>query len=149
MTQPLRIMLAGWLLLSSAGLCQDRPRPISLIQLIANPKKFDGKLVMVRGFLRLYQEKKHGVHAVLYVSQEDAKQLLPNSILVLPSDQMVREKEGIDRKYVILTGLFRVVRAAGEDLQTGGVIKEVQSCAVWSSPNRPIGEQENSENDPN
>lgn len=54
-------------LFAGAGLAQDRPVPLglSLIQLMANPEKFDGKLVTVQGFLRIGQEPKHGIEAVL------------------------------------------------------------------------------------
>ena len=136
-----------WSLIAGPALGQDCPIPVSLIELIASPEKFDSKLVTVQGFLRIGHEKKHAAEAILYLHEEDAKNLLgSNSVLVLPSEQMLQDIEKIDREYVMLTGFFHVVRAVGDDLHTPGLIKDVRNCATWSDPKRPIGEQRNNQN---
>jgi hypothetical protein len=126
-------------LFAGAGLAQNRPVPLglSLIQLMANPEKFDGKLVTVQGFLRIGQEPKHGIEAVLYLHEEDAKNLLGNLVLVTSSDQMWRDREKIDRMYVVLTGSFRAVPGANGAYLP--VLKDIQICSGWSDPNHPIG----------
>jgi len=135
----LKLLIASSLLVYPAR-GQDKPIGVTLIQLLACPEKFDGKLVMVWGFLSIENEKKHGPHVNLYLHQEDAKNLLSNNVLVEPSEQMLKDQEKVNRIYVIITGVFRPVRAAGNDtLLTAGVIKDVRSCIPWSDPNRPIG----------
>jgi hypothetical protein len=128
------------LLACSIGLSQDRPIAVSLIQLIVNPEKFDGKVVAVKGFLRIdHEDPNHHGTVLLYLNQEEARNLLDSSILVVPNDQMSRDEEKIDRKYVWLVASFHAVRAANGAYTS--VIKEVQSCTPWSDPQRPIGER--------
>lgn len=133
-------ILACSLLAGPVSLRPDRPKPVSLIQLIANPEKFDGKLVAVNGFLSLGEHPEFvGQQPILYMNQEDAKNLLlGNSVWVVPSDQMRRDQEKIDRMYVTLTGLFRAART-GTDSYEGGTITQVQTCTKWLDPNHPIG----------
>ena len=124
---------------------QTRPTTISLVQLLASPQKFDGNTVMVQGFLRFYQQPKHGLNVFLYLHEEDAKNLLvSNGVLVIPSKQMLRDEEKLDRTYVHMTARFAGVRAVGEESPSAGVLKDVQDCTVWSDPHRPIGEPGNS-----
>lgn len=147
-------MRMGWLVTaclacvlfgSVTAISQIRPANISLIQLLASPQKFDGKAVMVQGFLRFYRQPKHGLNVFLYVHEEDAKNLLvSNAVLVIPSKQMLRDEEKLDRTYVRMTARFAGVRAVGEESPGAGVLKDVQDCTVWSDPHRPIGEPGNS-----
>ena len=124
------------------ALAQDFVAPVSLIELLARPDKFDGKLVRVQGFLRIGHEPRHGVEVILYLHEEDARNLLgSNAILVIPSKEMLTDEEKIDRMYVMLTGSFHAVHANKE--LHAGVIKEIRSCMVWSNPTRPIGEHSN------
>jgi hypothetical protein len=121
------------------GLGQDQASPASVIELIANPEKFEGKLVSVQGFLRIGHEKHHGFEATLYLHQEDARNLLgSNMVLVIPSEQMLRDQEKIDRIYVVLTGVLRFVPSANGS--HSAVIRDVRSCSAWSDPQRPVGE---------
>ena len=130
---------------SVTAISQTRPTTISLIQLLASPQKFDGKAVMVQGFLRFYRQPKHGLNVSLYVHEEDAKNLLvSNAVLVIPSKQMLRDEEKLDRTYVRMTARFAGVHAVGEESPGAGVLRDVQDCTVWSDPHRPIGEPGNS-----
>ena len=122
----------------SWGAAQDSYNPVSVIQLIAMPEKFDRQLVTVWGYLRIDHEPKHGVTCVLYLHREDADNLLAgNAIFVEPSAQMLRDEEKINRMYVSLTGSFRAVRAEGGGYSS--MLKNVHNFAVWSDPERPIG----------
>jgi len=134
-------LVLGYSLVTAFPFAQDRSTPVSLIELIAHVEKFDNQLVTVQGFLRITHERKHGVRANLYLHEEDAKNLLNNDVLVMASQEMLRDEEKIDRKYMILTGSFRAVHGAGNVSYEGGLIKNVRSCTPWSDPNRPIGNQ--------
>jgi hypothetical protein len=135
----LTLALGCLLLAGSAAVGQDRPKPVSLIQLIATPEKFNGKLVSVQGLLG-YDE-----HPVLWVHEEDAKHWLgTNSIRVSPNEEMHRNKEKINHMYVTVIGVFRAARTGTESYE-GGAITEIQACTVWSDPRHPISERERPE----
>src|SRR6266699_3883060 len=108
----LTVSLAWWLF-GCTGTAQDSPKRVTLIQLMGAPGKFDGQRVTVWGFLRIHRQPKHGVSVVLYLHREDSENLLGNSILVIPSKQMLKDEEKLDHMYVILRGTFRAVPAAG------------------------------------
>jgi len=133
-------MLAG-----GAVLGGERPLPVSLIQLIANPERFDGKPVSVQGFLGSLGEHPEfiGQFPILYLHQEDGKNLLAyNSVWVSPSKQMQRDREKINLMYVKLTGVFRAGRGPVGSSFGVGTITDVESCTAWSDPARPAGERE-------
>ncbi len=140
-----RFVLTYSLLAGSIGHGQERPIAVALIQLIANPEKFDGNVVAVKGFLRIdHEEPNHHGTVFLYLHQEDANNLLDSSVLVVPNEQMLRDEEKIDRKYVWLIGSFHAVHSANGAYTSA--IKEVRSCIPWSDPERPIGEKGNHPN---
>jgi len=119
-------------------LAQDQSIPVSLVQLIATPEKFDGKVVTVRGYLE-YVGARHDISAhFLYLNREDAENQLGNAVLVVASEQMRRDEEKINRMYVTVIGTSHTVRASNGSSATA--IKDVQSCTVWSDPKRPKGE---------
>ena len=76
---------------------------VSLIQLIATPEKFDGRRVMVTGFL----VNESGDRAI-YLSANDAINGLENKVAVsfqaspVPTDM----QDALNREYVSLSGLF-------------------------------------------
>jgi hypothetical protein len=121
---------------SDAGFGQEVPKRVSLVQLLANPKKFEGALVTVQGFLLMGRHRDLSVHA-LYLHREDADNLIDNFVLIALSDQMRHDEEQLDRMYVVVTGKFRVVQDVNKsDIAT---IKDIIDCKVWSDPSRPIG----------
>jgi hypothetical protein len=134
------LILTWSILVGSLGVAQDAPKHTSLIQLIANPEKFEGDPVTVLGFLVMSGHHGGFVATVLYFHKEDAENLLGNSVLVVPNDQMRRDDERIDRMYVILTGTFHAVPVAGGEFTSE--ITDVRSCTPWSDPARPIGVNE-------
>ncbi len=83
----------------------------------------------VIGFLSIERHPKHAASAILYLHEEDANNLLPNGIVVVPSEQMTREREKIDKMYVILTGTVRVVPAEGPEGAHVVVIKDNQKLS--------------------
>jgi hypothetical protein len=119
---------------------QDRPMPVTLVQLIANPERFDAKLINVRGYYMIVGKRGDMRSAFLYLNQQDADNQIGNGVEIVPSDQMRKEEEKFNQMYISVTGAFHLIRAVGGF--NGGVIREVQSCAVWSDPKHPKGEHE-------
>jgi len=115
---------------------QERPTSANLVELLANPDRFDGHSITVKGFL-LVMGGHHDIAAYfLYLHREDAENELGNSVSVIPNEQMMKAAEKIDRVYVTLTGTVCRVRTADGDYTT--VIKDIRECALWSNPSHPI-----------
>jgi hypothetical protein len=81
-----RFVLGCLLFLYLMASAQGQDMRAGLIEVLGNPENFNGKMVIVQGFLRIEHEPLHGVRAILYIHQEDARNLLAsNAVLVLPS----------------------------------------------------------------
>jgi hypothetical protein len=125
-------------LLAAAVLAQESSQPVkvSLVQLIATPEKFDGKLVSVQGFLDMDREGD-----LLYLHQSDSENvILSNAIWVRRTEQMGKDKAKLNMKYVKVTGAFRL----GFKEQLGNPsngIPEVQSVELWSDPAHPVSQR--------
>lgn len=92
------------LLLAAVSITQNHQDPtgLSLVQLIGNPDKYDGKFVRVEGFLRLEFEGN-----ALYLHQEDDEHTLTkNAIWVDASPDMMKKRDRLNKKYVLLEGTF-------------------------------------------
>lgn len=116
----------------------EHPAEVSLVQLLASPGPFEGRLVMVKGYLRIGREPHHPPETTLFLDREDAENLLDNAVPVQPTDAMLRDSEKYDRMYVLLTGRVRV---SGSDTPPRVALLEATSCVVWSDPGRPLGKQ--------
>ena len=145
MASLVRLVVGSLLLAAASAFGQDRPRPVSLIQLLSTPEKFDGKIVTVTGFLAMSPHPEFfGQQPILYVHQVDAENVLvANSVLVVASEQMRRDREKLDGMYVTLTGLFRAIRADSQDSYASGTIANVRACTPWSDPKHPVGVRQN------
>jgi hypothetical protein len=114
---------------------------VSLIELIVNPEKFNGKIITVRGFLQIQHEQREITFATLYLHEEDEKHLLDNGVLVKTTEQMIQNKEKLDLHYVVLTGKVRITPT-----DYGGhivSITDIQSCIPWTNPGRALGRRRN------
>lgn len=131
------VLLASLFLASSVAPGQDRQKPTTLIELLANPEKFDGSIVTVRGYFVAIGGEHDIAAYFLYLNREDAENLLGDAIVVVPTEPMRRDKEKLDRMFVMLTGRFHAVPTA--DKSFAPTIKDIVSCTVWSDPSRPIG----------
>ena len=124
------LVLGCSILAGPSALAEDQPVPVSIIQLIATPEKFDGRLVTVIGFLGI------GERAFLCLHREDAEHLLAsNSVAVIPSEEMKRHREQLNRMYVRIVGVFHTVSAEGGWLVSQ--IRDIKQCYVVSDPSRP------------
>jgi len=129
--------LASLILVSPPLVSQERPSPVSLVRLIANPQEFDGKSVLVRGFF-LAVTQPHDISAYfLFLHKEDAENNLGNDIEVVASENMIKDLEKLDRMYVQLIGTLHAVRISGTDAYALSM-RDITSYVVWSDPNHPI-----------
>src|SRR5580704_3511350 len=89
----LAVVLAGlWAVQGHA----PHPEDVSLVELIADPAKFDGKVVVVHGFLQIDYE-----HDMLFLHREDFDNvLLENAIWVDTTEEMGRNRAKLNSKYV-------------------------------------------------
>jgi len=89
---------------------------VSLIQLIANPKAYDQKVVRIVGYLHLEFEGD-----VLYLHREDFDYgLTENGIWInLPKDITPAQVKAINDRYVICTGRFIAGGQGHMDLNSG------------------------------
>ncbi len=122
----LLLLITPGLLLARAP--SEEPLPVSIVQLIANPEKYDGKLVATAGFLML------GERPALYLHQEDADHaLIENALWLDTTDKMRRHRDELHHKYVVITGTFRAGHAGHDYYKAGGITK-IKSCSAWSPP---------------
>jgi hypothetical protein len=113
--------------LSFVALCsvthgEDDPREIavSLIQLVANPTAFDGKRVLVEGYVTLEFE-----HQAIWLSELDAKHIIPRNGLWLNVDNRVyANRARIHNRYGLVVGTFNARNRGHLDL-FGGAIESI------------------------
>lgn len=77
---------------------------VSIIQLISNPEKYDGKFIDVTGFIKIEFEG-----TALYLHQEDYKNhIFNNSIwLNISKDKIYEFEKECSEKYGSITGTFK------------------------------------------
>ncbi len=111
---------------------------VTLVQLIANPEKFNGKRVRVIGFLRLEFEGD-----VLYLHREDYENaILGNGIWVDVTPAITKQKASLNMNYVLLEGVFSS-SDRGHMGMWSGTIKQIRRAEVWRSVNQePAGEKQ-------
>jgi hypothetical protein len=94
-----------------------------LIQLIANPEKYDGKQVQVVGFLRLEFEGD-----ALYLHEDDYKNgIYGNAIGIGVTKESKWSKDDVNMRYVMVVGTFR---AGKSNLHTGTIVK-ITNVVPW------------------
>jgi len=125
------IVLACLLLTPCFEMTMSAPEPanvtnVTLVQLIANPEKFDGKLVSVIGFLRLEFEGN-----VLYLHREDYDHaILGDGIWVDVTPEMTKHKESLQMHYVLLVGIFDSKDRGHMGMWSGSLTK-IQRAEAW------------------
>src|SRR5438105_15964932 len=88
--------------LLAAPMQAQEPTDVTLVRLIANPEKFDGKLIRVIGFLRLEFEGN-----VLYLHREDYENaILGDGIWVDVTPVVTKQSATLNMNYVLLKGTF-------------------------------------------
>jgi hypothetical protein len=114
------------------------PAAVSIVQLISQPEKYDGKTVVVFGFLGLERE-----HPAIYFHREDlVNALITNALWVDVSEDMGQHKADINLKYVRIVGVFRAEeKGQYKVFGMGGGLTGITNCKVWSDPAHTITEQ--------
>lgn len=118
--------------LPAVPLTGEQPVNATMVQLIANPEKFDGKLIRVIGFLRLEFEGN-----VLYLHREDFENsILGDGIWVNVNPEMTNQSNALNMHYVILVGFFSS-RDHGHMGMWSGTITQIRRAQIWPSHRRP------------
>lgn len=103
---------------------------VSLVRLIATPERYDGKVVLVVGFLRLEFEGNG-----LYVHEEDYKRgITKNAVWVVRNAKVNDRADALNMHYVMLVGTFDASRHGHMDLFSGS-LTNITSVTLW--PPRP------------
>lgn len=104
-------------------------KPVSMIRLIANPEKFEGKKVLIVGYVVVGFESN-----AIYLSKEDFENgLVPNS-LALPYDEIVKEK--FSNKYCIIEGEYDSEFTGHLGANVSGGIKNISRFEVYHPPTK-------------
>lgn len=112
----------------------DEPLNVTLVQLIANPQPFDGKLIRVIGFLRIEFEGD-----VLYLHREDYENaILGDGIWVEVTPEMTKQTKVLSMNYVLLEGVFNS-NERGHMGMWSGTISRIRRAQLWSNVNRTRG----------
>ncbi|HEX7026050.1 MAG TPA: hypothetical protein VF268_02325, partial [Gammaproteobacteria bacterium] len=112
----MRILLSLVMMFSLSAACaanvpevvkRKDERYVSIIELIANPEKFDGQYVSVGGYLTLSREYEHS----LFLDENSyLSGMAANSIAVSFASSAVsiqKKAEELDNRYVSIAGLFK------------------------------------------
>jgi hypothetical protein len=98
---------------------------VSLIQLIANPEKYDGERFGIIGFLRLEFEGNR-----LYLHEEDYKNAITeNSVAIDVTRKQRQDFEDRNMHYVLLFGTFKTGQRGSS--QANGAMTDIKSIASW------------------
>jgi hypothetical protein len=109
----------------------QEPTDVTLVRLIANPEKFDGKLIRVIGFLRLEFEGN-----VLYLHREDYENaILGDGIWVDVTPVVTKQSATLNMNYVLLEGIFSADER-GHMGMWSGTIKQVRRAQLWRAVKR-------------
>ncbi len=135
-----RYLLVALVMLLLACVCSSKtatapasPPVVSIVQLIATPEKFDGKLISVIGFLRLEHEG-----YLLYLGKEYYDNVvLANALWVDATEDMGKNREKLELKYVKIVGTFRAGHEKRNLFSPGG-ITDIKNCQFWSDPAHPL-----------
>jgi hypothetical protein len=109
---------------AQSSISEEKPFPVSLIRVIANPEKFDGHRIRVIGVL----DYGGGLDAsvCLYLSESDARNaVMPNCIYV---DQSVDKGDKRLGKYVILNATLRYQSGHGIEHLS---FKQISDIKLW------------------
>jgi hypothetical protein len=108
------------------------PTNVTLVQLIASPEKFDGKLIRVIGFLRLEFEGN-----VLYLHREDYENaLLGDGIWVDVTPEMKKQAKTLNMNCVLLEGIFRSTDRGHMGMWSGTITK-IRRAELWPFGQHP------------
>jgi len=102
---------------------------VSIVQLIANPERYDGKRVQLIGFLRIEFEG-----TAVYLHREDYERGIEKNALWIniPTGMSKAQSDAVNGQYVICLGTFDAAHHGHMGLFSGE-IKNVERLQVWPS----------------
>lgn len=102
---------------------------VSIVELLANPLRYDGKQVQVIGFLRLEFEGD-----AIYLHREDYQYAISKNALWVdrPKDLSGKQTTAVDKKYVICEGTFSA-REHGHMGMFSGTLTHITRLESWGS----------------
>ncbi len=101
------------------------PETVSLVELIANPAQYDGRAVLVIGFLHLEFEGNE-----LYLHQQDYEEhISKNGIWVDATKEFQGCSGGLNDHYVLMAGLFSARRKGHRSMASGAIA--VDRAMTW------------------
>ena len=105
----------------------DAVRDVSLIELIAQPEKFDGRRVRFIGFLSVLFEGE-----AVYLHRQDFDQgISRNAVWIdIPADMTPQQRGEVGMRYVICVGVFRSSFHGHMDMFSGAVTN-VERLEPW------------------
>jgi len=104
----------------------EQPRDVSMVQLIADPARFDGQAIRLIGYLHLQFEGD-----AVYLHQEDFRRaIIQNSIAISLTETQRRAAGKLNKGYVLVEGKFRAGAAGHLALWQGGV-EDVSRMSAW------------------
>ena len=106
----------------------DIQENVSLVKLIANPEKYNGKRIQVIGYLHLEFEGN-----AIYLHEEDFKRRISaNSFWVEFSSKLTKKRDlnKFSDKYVIIIGTFNV-NEKGHMRMFGGTLDDIVRLDLW------------------
>jgi hypothetical protein len=108
------ILLSGF---CSSPVSSALNNSVSIVQLIATPEKYDGKVVQVMGFLRLEFEGN-----AIYLHEDDYKHAITkNGLMVVSNAEIDAKADKLNLHYVVLEGTFDANDHGNKGLNSGTI----------------------------
>lgn len=111
------------------------PPVVSMLQLIANPEKYNGKPVSLIGFMHVGFESD-----IVYLNYEDYRHGILENGLWFERTTEITKNELLDMNYVMLSGTF-VARPISYSRFSAGGVTNVTRASPWSELKHPIAEK--------
>ena len=132
MKTPLAILLTVTVVvcaLFAAGSPRQDAIDVSIIQLIASPKEYDGKIVRVVGFMHLQFEGN-----AIYLHKEDYdRSLHKNGLWLEATGAMRTDMLKMNDCFVVIEGEFSS-KEQGHFAMWSGTIFDITRASLWSQP---------------
>lgn len=117
----MRFILILALLISSVSAYSQLKHPVSIVELICNPDKYDGKQVQIIGYLNLEFEGD-----AIYLHKEDYEHSIMQNGLWIEEpkkEAFMGDKGFMNKKYVIIEGKFKKDNKGHLGLWSGAIEK--------------------------
>ena len=96
---------------------ESRQEHISIISLIANPDRYDGKKVLIRGFVVIEFEGD-----AIYLSETDYRQMLSKNAIAIDTGTRLADLKKMSGRYITLEGVFNASNLGHLGLFSGTII---------------------------